>query len=59
VVRSASRQSRLHTDESPLYTAMGAEFAKHETVDHGAKEYVRGDVITNSVEGFLASSSVA
>jgi hypothetical protein len=53
VVRNASRQSRLHTDESPLYTAMGAEFAKHETVNHGAKEYARGDMTTNSVEGFF------
>ena len=53
VVENASRKSRLHTDESPLYTAMGAEFAKHETVNHGAKEYARGDVTTNSVEGFF------
>ena len=53
VVENASRKSRLHTDESPLYTAMGAEFATHETVNHGAKEYARGDVTTNSVEGFF------
>ena len=32
---------------------MGTEFAKHETVNHGAKEYARGDVTTNSVEGFF------
>src|SRR4051794_10279542 len=39
LVTHASRQSRLHTDESPLYTTLGAEFATHETVNHGAKEF--------------------
>lgn len=53
VVAHADRKSRLHTDESPLYPGMGAEFAKHETVNHGAKEYARGDVTTNTVEGFF------
>jgi transposase-like protein len=53
VVTHADRKSRLHTDESPLYTAMGAEFAKHETINHSKGEYARGDVTTNSVEGFF------
>jgi len=53
LVTHASRKSRLHTDESRLYPAVGREFAKHETVNHGAKEYARGDVTTNSVEGFF------
>jgi transposase-like protein len=53
MVRNASRQSRLHTDESPLYTTLGREFATHEMVNHGAQEYARGDVTTNSVEGFF------
>lgn len=53
LVTNASRKSRLHTDESNLYPTVGAEFAKHETVNHGAKEYARGDVTTNSVEGFF------
>ncbi len=48
VVRNADRASRLHTDESRLYVGFGQEFAKHETVNHGAKEYARGDVTTNS-----------
>jgi transposase-like protein len=53
LVKNASRKSRLHTDESNLYPAVGTEFAKHETVRHSAKEYVRGDVHTNTVEGFF------
>ncbi len=53
LVRHADRKSRLHTDESNLYPHVGAEFAAHETVCHSAKEYARGDVTTNSVEGFF------
>ncbi len=45
--------SRLHTDESKLYTGADQNFASHETVKHSAKEYVRGDVHTNSAEGFF------
>ena len=53
LVKHASHKSRLHTDESNLYPTVGNEFAKHETVRHSAKEYVRGDVHTNTVEGFF------
>ncbi len=53
VTRHADRASRLHTDESRLYPTMSAGFAQHETVHHKAGEYARGDVTTNSVEGFF------
>jgi ISXO2-like transposase domain len=48
------RETRLHTDESRLYVKVGANYAAHETVNHGAKEYARGDVTTNSVEGYFS-----
>jgi transposase-like protein len=44
------RQARLITDEYPRYKSIGKEFAAHDTVCHGTKEYVRGDVHTNTVE---------
>mgnify|MGYP000551383721 CR=1 FL=1 len=47
------RKSRLITDEAHAYKAPGREFAKHEAVNHTAKEYVRGDVTTNTIEGFF------
>ncbi|WP_439923668.1 IS1595 family transposase [Nitrobacter sp. JJSN] len=47
-------ETRLHTDESRLYTRVGPNFAAHETVKHTAGEYARGDVNTNSVEGFFS-----
>ena len=52
--RNVSRKSLLHTDESALYTGIGRAFADHDTVKHSAKEYVRGDVHTNTVEGFFS-----
>ena len=54
VLDNIRRESRLHTDESRLYTFPGAEFKAHETVTHSHKEYVRGDVHTNSVEGYFS-----
>jgi len=55
IVRQNIRtESRLNTDESRLYTSVGREFAAHETVNHTNKEYARGDVTTNSVEGFFS-----
>lgn len=53
LVKHADRKSRLHTDESNLYPMVGDEFVQHETVKHSAREYVRGDVHTNSAEGFF------
>lgn len=47
--------ARLMTDESWVYTKIGRKFAGgHDTVNHSRKEYARGDVTTNSVEGFFS-----
>jgi transposase-like protein len=54
VRENIARETRLHTDESRLYTKVGAEFAAHETVTHSHGEYVRGDIHTNSVEGYFS-----
>ena len=53
LVKHADLKSRLHTDESNLYPRVGTEFATHETVSHRAGEYARGDVTTNTIEGFF------
>ncbi len=53
VAANVLKETRLHTDESRLYTGMDAHFASHETVKHSAKEYARGDVHTNTAEGFF------
>jgi len=47
--------ARLMTDESKLYVKPGATFAGgHETVEHSANEYCRGDAHINSAEGFFS-----
>jgi len=54
VLDNIRHESRLHTDESRLYDFPGAAFKTHETVTHSHGEYVRGDVHTNSVEGYFS-----
>ena len=54
VSENAAKESRLHTDTSSVYKKVGTEFATHETVNHGEKEYARGDVTTNTIEGFFS-----
>jgi transposase-like protein len=54
VRNNVARETRLHTDESKLYHRVGREFAAHETVKHSDKEYARGDVTTNTVEGYFS-----
>lgn len=54
VLDNIAKESRLHTDESRLYTQIGTLFGAHETVHHSSGEYVRDDVHTNSAEGFFS-----
>jgi len=55
VTNNIHRESALHTDESNLYWGMGAHFeGGHETVKHTAKEYVRGDVHSNTIESYFS-----
>ena len=44
----------IYTDENPSYKGLDndpGDTSLHQTVNHSAKEYVRGDVHTNSIEG--------
>ena len=49
-----SRKSALMTDTAGGYHRVGKEFARHEMVDHGIEEYVRGDAHSNTVEGYFS-----
>jgi transposase-like protein len=46
--------AQIMTDESPSYSFVQGEFARHETVNHKAGEYVRGDAYTNTAESVHA-----
>ena len=52
--KSASKKSRLMTDEHHVYSLIGWNFASHEQVNHKRMEFARGDVTTNSVEGYFS-----
>jgi transposase-like protein len=47
------RDARVMTDESGIYQSTYKQFPKHEQVLHSNKEYARGDVSTNTIEGFF------
>ena len=49
-----SRKSVLMTDTAGGYYQLGKQFAGHEMVDHGKKEYVRGEAHSNTVEGYFS-----
>jgi transposase-like protein len=46
--------SAVHTDESAIYAPLFRIFPDHQTINHRAGEYKRGNVTTNSVEGFFS-----
>jgi transposase-like protein len=47
------QSARVHTDESPIYQSLWRHY-KHDMVKHRIGEYSRGDVTTNTVEGFFS-----
>src|SRR5882672_3951984 len=47
-------KSHLMTDEATRYWKIGKEFADHSSVNHSRKEYARGNVTTNTVEGYFS-----
>ena len=48
-----AKTARVMTDTARVYDKIGLAFASHETVNHNDGEYARGDVTTNSVEGYF------
>ena len=54
LARYVKTGSKLYTDDWPGYDALGMRY-EHDSVNHSAKEYVRGDVHTNTIEAFWAN----
>lgn len=54
VRQNVRRESRFMTDAALHYKGIGKEFAEHGRVFHERKEYVRGDIHTNTVEGYYS-----
>jgi transposase-like protein len=49
-----AKETAIMTDEAGQYAHLGKEFASHEYVNHSAGEYGRGDIHTNTLEGFYS-----
>jgi len=49
-----AKEAVVYTDEAGQYQTLGRVFADHDTVHHGKGEYGRGEVHTNTVEGYYS-----
>jgi hypothetical protein len=47
-------KTRFMTDGEGQYRLVAPMFQSHEVVNHGIGEYVRGDVSTNTIEGYFS-----
>ena len=54
LAENVSYTATLMTDEARQYTEIGKDFSDHQTVNHSAEEYVRGDAHTNTIEGYFS-----
>jgi len=51
---NVSAESRMMTDEFKGYRGLKKEFADHQTINHSRGHYVRGEVTTNTIEGYFS-----
>ncbi len=42
------------TDDFKTYSDLKKDFRKHDVVNHSSKEYVRGRIYTNTIEGYFS-----
>jgi hypothetical protein len=54
IVENVDKSSRMMTDDFSAYTGRLKDFAGHGVINHSRKEYVNGDIHTNTVEGFFS-----
>ncbi len=52
ITQNVKRGSTVMSDEYNIYNGVSKAGYKHQFVQHGIKEYVRGDAHTNTIEGF-------
>ena len=49
-----AKEAIVYTDEAKQYTKLGSEFADHDFTTHSKGQYVRGNVHTNTIEGYFS-----
>lgn len=51
---NVSPEAKLYTDQAKMYRKLGKQFSTHESVNHSAWEWKRGDAHTNTIEGVFS-----
>jgi len=54
ILNNIDQEARIMTDEARQYDSLGALFAEHSAVHHTRGEYGRGEVHTNTIEGYFS-----
>ncbi len=54
IARHVHTDGRFMTDETRVYCLPGRTMNDHQSVNHFAKEFVRDDAFTNTVEGYFS-----
>jgi transposase-like protein len=54
IVKHVHNDSQFMTDDASVYAYVGRRYADHPSVNHSAKEYVRDEAYTNTVEGYFS-----
>jgi transposase-like protein len=49
-----AKEAIVYTDEAKQYGSLGSEFADHNFTTHSKGQYVRGNVHTNTAEGYFS-----
>ncbi len=51
---NVSTEAIIMTDDFPAYNGLKHDFLKHKVINHSKKQYVKGNVHTNTVEGYFS-----
>ena len=54
ILKKVEKGSTISTDEWYAYKGLSKKGYTHKTVEHGAKEYARGDIHVNNLESYWA-----
>jgi len=54
LIENISTEAVVYTDEAGQYKTLGDIFQAHDFVRHGTGEYGRGDIHTNTIEGYFS-----
>jgi transposase-like protein len=52
--QNVDKSTTIMTDDFASYRGLGKEFAQHCIIKHSTGEYVRGDIHTNTIEGYFS-----